>query len=623
MQGWIVVIITCTSVLVCALALCCLVNVCAHFRPRIAHRCFVMRDSGEPPQFFLPPRCNYHLFLSHCWQSGQDQAAVIKRQMTALLPGPAACPLHVFLDVDDLKETSHLEQYVQQSAVVLLFLSRGYFLSFNCLREMRTALTADKPLVLVHETKQSKGGAQLDELFFECPAPLRSQVFSGAPDPSSVLESEALITWHRMRDYQRLALLRIAQRVLPACSATEPLHWAPARGSLWGTRKVTDLEHSERTNGTGRSTGGGSNGGSGRSERSGSFITGSEKPGSGWNLVGVGSTADGAQHSGRAAQPSDGGGDGHQGQRRRCSLFTHVGNLRALGGGISATLPRVPAASMDTTQDEWTIDDSTTAATIDTPPDTPPDTRDALNPNLNAEVHIASPPPSPPAGVPSGVRQNSRTSRASRAIAMARRRLSRVSAAAADNARTAVAKATAVGPIARPGHTLYDPMALTEQPLTLFTHVVLFVSRHNLGALEVAEEMKAYLDSLRGKESEWIKDKYMDKATKRRLRDAFDLQVDGATTKQSLTITQDLKFLRASSALDPSACNSACGLRFGRLLLLPAPCLPLIWRCSPRSVLSVCGVCLWVCARSQACGRRLPDAVDAAAAQQGHVPRTG
>ena len=39
----------------------------------------------------------YHLFLSHTWNSGQDQVAVIKRKLQLMLPG-----CQIFLDVDDL-----------------------------------------------------------------------------------------------------------------------------------------------------------------------------------------------------------------------------------------------------------------------------------------------------------------------------------------------------------------------------------------------------------------------------------------------------------------------------------------------------------------------------------------
>ena len=69
------------------------------------------------------------------------------------------------------------QEHVAESAVVLLFLSRGYFLSRNCLRELRAALDLNKPLLLVHETVTSKGGATIDELISECPSELRDAVF--------------------------------------------------------------------------------------------------------------------------------------------------------------------------------------------------------------------------------------------------------------------------------------------------------------------------------------------------------------------------------------------------------------------------------------------------------------
>ena len=42
--------------------------------------------------------------------------------------------------------------------IVLIFLSNGYFESANCVREVRAAHAAKKPLVLVHETDEAKGG---------------------------------------------------------------------------------------------------------------------------------------------------------------------------------------------------------------------------------------------------------------------------------------------------------------------------------------------------------------------------------------------------------------------------------------------------------------------------------
>ena len=65
--------------------------------------------------------------------------------------------------------------------MVLVFLSRGYFLSANCLREVRHALAVDKPIVLIHEVDRNKGGATLQELKDECPEDLRAAVFEGRP----------------------------------------------------------------------------------------------------------------------------------------------------------------------------------------------------------------------------------------------------------------------------------------------------------------------------------------------------------------------------------------------------------------------------------------------------------
>lgn len=41
----------------------------------------------RPPLLALERGCRFHLFLSHTWSSGQDQVAIIKRQLLLLLPG--------------------------------------------------------------------------------------------------------------------------------------------------------------------------------------------------------------------------------------------------------------------------------------------------------------------------------------------------------------------------------------------------------------------------------------------------------------------------------------------------------------------------------------------------------
>ena len=83
--------------------------------------------NGKEPLLTLHPEHRYHTFVSHIWSTGQDQAAVIKRQLQHLLPMSK-----VFLDVDDLVEIGDLEGYVQSTSCMLLFLSKGYFRSGKC-----------------------------------------------------------------------------------------------------------------------------------------------------------------------------------------------------------------------------------------------------------------------------------------------------------------------------------------------------------------------------------------------------------------------------------------------------------------------------------------------------------
>merc|ERR1711951_271470 len=81
-----------------------------------------------PPELQLSQSQRWHLFLSHIWSTGQDQCATIKRQLCLLLPG-----VSIFLDVDDLESIDALEEYVEASAMIMIFVSKGYFKSSNCL----------------------------------------------------------------------------------------------------------------------------------------------------------------------------------------------------------------------------------------------------------------------------------------------------------------------------------------------------------------------------------------------------------------------------------------------------------------------------------------------------------
>ena len=137
------------------------------------------------------------------WGTGQDQAAIIKRQMQLLLP-----TISTFLDVDDLADIGELETYVDQTAVMLLFLSRGYLLSKNCLREIRASRERDKAVCLVHEAQVERGGAPIEQLVGECPDDLVPYVFG----------NRFPITWHRIHDLQLVSLKMIAVHVISNCT---------------------------------------------------------------------------------------------------------------------------------------------------------------------------------------------------------------------------------------------------------------------------------------------------------------------------------------------------------------------------------------------------------------------
>ena len=57
----------------------------------------------------------FHVYLSHIWGTGAAQVATIKQQLRPLIAG-----IKVFRDRDNLENISMLEQYIDESAVMLL-----------------------------------------------------------------------------------------------------------------------------------------------------------------------------------------------------------------------------------------------------------------------------------------------------------------------------------------------------------------------------------------------------------------------------------------------------------------------------------------------------------------------
>ena len=167
----------------------------------------IIRDKdGQPLNPGLGKDMRYNAFVSHIWSSAQDQAATIKRQIQILVPDAT-----VFLDVDDLEQIGLLEQYIEQTQVMIIILSKNYFLSKNCMREVRATCSGRKPVVLVHEADLQKGGEAVEVLMDECAADAREHIFG--PEDARRL----VITWHRISFFQAVSLKLIIEGIMAGC----------------------------------------------------------------------------------------------------------------------------------------------------------------------------------------------------------------------------------------------------------------------------------------------------------------------------------------------------------------------------------------------------------------------
>jgi hypothetical protein len=122
-----------------------------------------MVSSGYTPNLELPDDCKFHVFMSHVWATGQAKTHAITRKIQLFLPG-----LKVWLDVDELKDITKLEESVAESSVFILYYSKGYFQSKNCRREIYAAIYFDKPIILLYEGDDSVLEEMKDECIDNC-----------------------------------------------------------------------------------------------------------------------------------------------------------------------------------------------------------------------------------------------------------------------------------------------------------------------------------------------------------------------------------------------------------------------------------------------------------------------
>ena len=128
-----------------------------------------------------PPGCEcdvVRISPTAVWRTGQDQVSVVKQRLSVLLPS-----ISIFLDVDDLQAICDLEKYVEQTGCILVFISRGYFYSINCMREAKATTHQKKPVVLLREDDVSKSGISLTDSMKECDVwpGVRDYIFNERP----------------------------------------------------------------------------------------------------------------------------------------------------------------------------------------------------------------------------------------------------------------------------------------------------------------------------------------------------------------------------------------------------------------------------------------------------------
>lgn len=197
-------------------------------------------DDGCTPVMLSPPEKpeGYHLFLSHVWKYGQDQAGTIKSSIVSLVP---TCK--VFLDVDDLEDVSLLEDYIQQTDVVVVLVTEGYISSWNCRRELCAMFKQTKPIVCVLESDPDKGGTSVAQLRGELDALQRSgaglpsdhesacQQFIQTVEQCTADQARSIprsVEWHRERVLKAVALRVIVANVLQHQMRTlDEAHVAP------------------------------------------------------------------------------------------------------------------------------------------------------------------------------------------------------------------------------------------------------------------------------------------------------------------------------------------------------------------------------------------------------------
>lgn len=120
-----------------------------------------------------------------------------------------------------LADIANLEEYIEHSLTVSIFCSGGYFQSRNCMRELRSAVALEKPLIAVLEPEAGHGGLKVHEIEEQLTSGYRNEMgwhditdsfdkwgFDAEPSPQDIarelLINAERIEWNRIGRHQNL-----------------------------------------------------------------------------------------------------------------------------------------------------------------------------------------------------------------------------------------------------------------------------------------------------------------------------------------------------------------------------------------------------------------------------------
>ena len=167
-----------------------------------------LKSTKNLPNLEMLPSHMYHVFMSHVWSTGQDKTHAIARSLQLHLP-----KLKVWLDVDSLDDVDRLEEYIAQSAVIVIFYSKGYFRSKNCRREFYKAFEMKKPMILLYNGGVSVVEEMKEECRTQCENDESRPESTSVSDLLDILTSDGPICWLKEGSFSLESLKLVYLRV--------------------------------------------------------------------------------------------------------------------------------------------------------------------------------------------------------------------------------------------------------------------------------------------------------------------------------------------------------------------------------------------------------------------------